>query len=108
MPNILLTSCVKELKTKDKARVDLRNMERNPGSKEYKRSYESYKRKEYKMYEKKYVVDRLLWTAHVAEADDLIRVEKVNRKTGEVILQPLLKKKIVVSLKDFERDYKIV
>lgn len=55
-----------------------------------------------------YVVDKLLYNAQAAEADDLIRVEKVDRRTGKVILQPLLKEKFVVSLKDFERDYKIV
>lgn len=71
------------------ARGRWRNTVRNPGSNFY-------------------VVDRLLYNAQAAEADDLIRVEKVNRKTGKVILQPLLKKKFVVSLKDFERDYKIV
>jgi len=55
-----------------------------------------------------YVVDKLLYNAHEAGPDDLIRVQKMTGSNCTVYLKPVIGKEYVVSYKDFKRDYKIV
>ena len=53
-----------------------------------------------------YVVDRVLWNAQAATEEDLIRVQKIDKRHGLVVLKPTTRDAYKVALEVFKKDYK--
>lgn len=53
-----------------------------------------------------YVVDKVLWNAQAATEEDLIRVQKIDKRHGLVVLKPTARDAYKVALEVFEKDYK--